>query len=155
MPGRLQDKDLIAVTVRSAFTTRRTEHRHRHDHRCTGRKADSDLRHIFREYREGGLIEVELFNSLSRSRSRATALVRRQRDVGLLMIDARDRCNRQSGVQNYAVDIGAASQSAATTATSVPQPGDSGTSTWDRQHRGRRLPVQGRSGGGLFSSGGS
>lgn len=95
MPGRLQDKDLIAVTVRLRV--------HNAQGPSTGTGTIIDARggkaliltcgHIFREYREGGLIEVELFNSPeSQSVEGRLLSFDDKRDVGLLMIDAPDRC---------------------------------------------------------------
>ncbi|MDD4268692.1 MAG: hypothetical protein GXY25_01610 [Pirellulaceae bacterium] len=161
MPGRLQDKDLIAVTVRLRV----------HDAQgpSTGTGTIIDARggkaliltcgHIFREYREGGLIEVELFNSPeSQSVEGRLLSFDDKRDVGLLMIDAPGPLQTAKvASKNYAVDIGAPVVNLGCNHGDPPSVRRNRVTARDKYLGPPNievggLPVQGRSGGGLFSS---
>lgn len=147
IPSGIQDKDLIAATVRLRV----------HDAQgpSIGTGTIIDARggkaliltcgHIFREYREGGLIEVELFNSPeSQSVEGRLLSFDDKRDVGLLMIDAPGPLQTvKVAPKGYSVDVGATVVNLGCNhgdpPLGAPQPGDrAGQVLGTAEHRGRR-----------------
>ena len=161
IPSGIQDKDLIAATVRLRV----------HDAQgpSIGTGTIIDARggkaliltcgHIFREYREGGLIEVELFSSPeSQSVEGRLLSFDDKRDVGLLMIDAPGPLQTvKVAPKGYSVDVGATVVNLGCNHGDPPSARRNQVTARDKYLGPPNievggLPVQGRSGGGLFSN---
>lgn len=159
--GGIQEKNLIAATVRLRV----------HDAQgpSVGSGTIIDARggkaliltcgHIFREYREGGLIEVDLFGgSGSQSVQGRLLSFDDNRDVGLLMIEAPGPVQTvKVAPKDFGLQVGTPVISVGCNHGDPPSVRRNQVTARDKYLGPPNievggLPVQGRSGGGLFSS---